>query len=120
MTELRHDPGFLKELQVRLDECYEEMTKRVPTAELTRWLTDIRDYFIFLALDAIEDVALARKLVPEFKRLQDRTKTHPGFFLALSKLLSLQHPSISLPEMRRPRQEFIKSFERTLKELNIT
>lgn len=119
MTELRHDPRFLNELRVCLDRCYEEMTKRVPTVEHTRWMMDLRDYFIFLTLDAIEDVALARKLVPEFKRLQDRTKTHPGFFLALSKLLSLGHPSISLPEMKRPRQDFMRSFEKTLKDLDI-
>lgn len=119
MTELRHDSGFLKELRVHLDECYKEMTKGVPTAELTKQLTDIRDYFIFLALDAIDDVTLARKLAPEFKRLHDHTETHPGFFLALSKLLSLGHPSISLPEMRRPRREFIRSFEKTMKELGI-
>ena len=119
MTELRHDPRFLGELRMRLDECYEDMTKRVPTMELTKQLTDIRDYFIFLTLDAIEDVALARKLAPEFKRLQDRTKTHPGFFLALSKLLSLEHPSISLPGMKRSRRDFMRSFEQTLKELDI-
>lgn len=119
MTELRHDSGFLRELRVHLDECYKEIIKGVPTAKLTKWLTDIRDYFIFLTLDAIEDVALARKLAPEFKRLQDRTKTHPGFFLALRKLLSLEHPSISLPEMKRPRKSFMRSFEKTVKELGI-
>lgn len=122
-TDLRCNIAFLKSLlehAVRLH--------RSKNTEEATVLADIRDYFMYLALDASGDTALAERLIGCFTQLQtwlekqhsetpvwkDERETirfYIGFLFALEQLLSLRHEMKRLPSKKISREDFMRSWK---------
>ncbi|MBA7664070.1 hypothetical protein ES703_72120 [subsurface metagenome] len=94
---MRHDLGYLARLSDEIDRLVERGAEFMLFPELARQPADLRDYFIYLTLDALEDPELARKLVWSFKELKARSRTHRKFFFILERLLSVRHEIAGLP-----------------------
>lgn len=107
-TRMRHDLAYLARLSDEIDRLVE---RGLLFPELARRPADLRDYFIYLTLDALEDPELARKLVWSFKEL--RSRTHRKFFFILERLLSVRHEIAGLPGEKISREAFERSWERT-------
>jgi hypothetical protein len=99
-------------------------------------LADIRDYFMYLCLDAYKDPKLARSLVTVFNRLeawldkklkhrpiwQQETETirwYIGWLFALEQLLSLRHEIAKLPSEAINREDFKRSWAKTAEKLGL-
>lgn len=122
-TNLRHDYGFLQKCCRAVDEIQETIEgawreRKIPAGLLTV-IADLRDYFLFLTLDALDDADLARELVESFERLEEISKTHKRFFFALSQLLSLKHGICRVPGERIGREDFERSWRNTEKILGL-
>ena len=115
---MRHDLGYLARLSDEIDRLVERGAKSMLFPELARQPADLRDYFIYLTLDALEDPELARKLVWSFKELKARSRTHRQFFFNLERLLSVRHEIAGLPG-ENSREAFERSWEHTRRELGL-
>ena len=82
-------------------------------------LADMRDYFLYLTLDVLEDPTHVKMLVSRFERCELQSKTHAKFFFALAQLLSVKHKVAEVPGERISREEFDKSWKRTASELGV-
>jgi len=95
-------------------------------------LADIRDYFMYLVLDGLEDPSLARRLVDYFsqawlgEKARNTAVWHPdfeavrfylGWIFGLERLLSLRHRIAKLPGEKITREDFIESWRQTAKKL---
>jgi hypothetical protein len=122
-TNLRHDFGSLRKLCTAIDEIQETIERRwsegVRPVELFTAIADLRDYFLFLTLDALDDADLARELVEAFERLEEISKTHQRFFFALSQLLSLRHGIRKGPGERIGREDFERSWKETARIIGV-
>jgi hypothetical protein len=122
-TNLRHEFGFLRELCVAVDRIQEAIERRWSEGErpvgLFTAIADLRDYFLFLTLDALDDADLASELVETFEKLEEVSKTHQRFFFALSQLLSLRHGIRRVPGERIGREDFERSWRNTEKMLGL-
>lgn len=87
--------------------------------EEARKVADIRDFFMYLTLDALEDRELADRLEGIFTELEGRSRTHKQFFFTLGQILSVRHEISRLPGEKISREEFEKSWKRTREELGI-
>ena len=132
-TDLRHDLDYLKrmlEVAIRLH--------RPANMEEAAMLADIRDYTMYLALDAVSDQKLAETLVLCFtqigKALEEKLKETPvwqddereairfymGFLFALEQLVSLRHEIPVLPSEKISREDFMRSWRQTAKKLGLS
>jgi hypothetical protein len=110
---------------------------RPNSMEEATMLADIRDYFMYLCLDGLEDPSLARTLVNTFTELgvwleaklkdtpvwrDEHTTTHwyMGFIFALEQLLSLRHEIAKLPAEKISREDFNRSWEETARKLGVS
>lgn len=129
---IRYDPDYLKrllEVAIKLH--------RPANMEEAAMLADIRDYIMYVTLDAVEDPALASTLVDRFAHLQAWLETtykqtpvwktehetirwHIGFLFALEQLLSLKHEIKRLPNKAISREDFMRSWRQTTKKLQCT
>ena len=116
---MRHDLAYLARLSDEIDRLVERGAEFMLFPELARRPADLRDYFIYLTLDALEDSELARKLVRSFKELKARSRTHRKFFFILERLLSVRHEIAGLPGEKISREAFERSWERTRRELGL-
>ncbi len=116
---MRHDLAYLARLSDEIDRLVERGAEFMLFPELARRPADLRDYFIYLTLDALEDPELARKLVWSFKELKARSRTHRKFFFILERLLSVRHEIAGLPGEKISREAFERSWERTRRELGL-
>jgi hypothetical protein len=130
-TDLRCDTAFLKSLlehAVRLH--------RPKNIEEATMLADIRDYIMYLTLDAIDDPSLAETLVKHFTQLQawleEKAQESPvwrheretiqwymGFIFALEQLLSLKHEIAMLPTEKISREDFKRSWKQIAEKLGL-
>ena len=78
---MRRDPEYLEELSDWIDELAKEGLGILKSPERCTFLADLRDYFLYLTLDALEDPELARELVSVFERLEEKSKTHKKVLL---------------------------------------
>jgi len=115
--ELRHDPEYLLRLSGEIDRLSVRGAGLLRIPELAPILADLRDYFLYLTLDALDDPGLARELVTSFEALEARSYTHRRFFFALGRLLSARHEISRLPGEEISREAFERSWERTVEML---
>jgi hypothetical protein len=131
-TELRHDIDYLKRLLTEAIRLH-----RPNSIEEATLLADIRDYIMYLALDAVGDQNLAETLLVRFtqmgRALEEKLKETPvwqdderqairfyvGFLFALEQLLSLKH-EIGLPGEKISREDFKRSWRRTASKLGLS
>jgi hypothetical protein len=128
-TSLRHDREFLLELARKIDEVQarieehfskQEGVVREYSARLCTWMADLRDYFLYLTLDALEDAELSRELVGILEELDAKSRTHGQFFFALSQLLSVRHGLSWLGGLEKiGRDHFERSWGETARELGL-
>ena len=123
-TSLRHDREFLLELGRKVDEVLRGMRRHLRKWEVetaiqscTR-LADLRDYFLYLTLDALEDRELSKELVGTFEELEKRSETHSLFFFALAQLLSVKH-ELGWEGEKISREDFERSWRQTARELGL-
>jgi len=131
LTNLRHNLDCLKRLLVEAIRLH-----RPGSVEEATMLADIRDYIMYVALDAVEDPALASTLVDRFTHLQAWLETmhkqtpvwkaehetirwYIGWLFALEQLLSLKHKIKRLPGEKISREDFMRSFKRTAVKLGL-
>jgi len=91
---------------------------------LATQIADIRDYFMWITIDAWDHPEKSRELVREFAELGSISEKVGnyflvGFFFTLENLLSLRHGIIILPGEKINRESFEESFRRTLEYLKI-
>jgi len=130
-TDLRHDPEFLERLIREAGRLH-----RPGSLEEATMLADIRDYFLYLTMDAFEDPELARELVGAFTKLEvwlgkvvrdawggkiDPTAPifYGAFLFALEHLLCLRHRIALMPGEKISREEFMESWRRTSRKLGL-
>jgi hypothetical protein len=122
-TNLRHDFEFLQRLCAAVDEIQEAIERRWSKVgrpiELFTIIADLRDYFLFLTLDALDDADLARELVEAFERLEEISRSHQRFFFALSQILSLKHGIQRVPGEKIGREDFEESWKETAKMIGL-
>lgn len=82
-------------------------------------LANLRDYFLYLALDALQDPNLAKTLVPKLERCEIESKTHGKFFFTLAQLLSIKHEIAEIPGEQIRREEFEVAWRRTARDLGL-
>jgi hypothetical protein len=130
-TSLNYDVNYLKRLVDKMVEHFEPKTLEEAT-----WLADLRDYFMWLTLDGLEDASLALKLQRAFETLalkvemewretpvswgkHNRSNWVRGFIFALEQLLSLKRQITRLPNEKISRRGFMESWKRTVKSLDL-
>lgn len=116
---MRHDLAYLKRLSDASDRVAVQGIKLLEDPNRAAQLADLRAYFLYLTLDALEDPKLARKLVGSFERLEARSETHRKFFFTLGQLLSVKREVRRLPGEEISRRAFERSFKRTAEELGL-
>jgi len=120
---LRSDPQYLKRI---LELCVElgPVARADPSSEHATMLADLRDYLMFLTLDAMEDEAEARRLVVIFAELgvwlaMEGERFYEGFLFSLEYLLSLRHGIAAIPSELIDRGSFEASWRRTKEKLGL-
>jgi hypothetical protein len=130
-TPLRHDLEYLKRLLTHAIRLH-----RPGSAEEARMPADLRDHTMYVALDALEDAELAKRLMPRFSQLQawlerrlhhtpvwrDERETirfYIGWLFALEQLLSLRHETAKLPSEAINREDFKRSWAKTAEKLGL-
>jgi hypothetical protein len=116
---VRHDPTYLERLSREIDRLALEGPRILRYPDRCTQLSDLRDYFLYLTLDALDDEDLARELVATFQMLEGRSRTHAKFFFALGQLLSVRNEIRGVPGERISRRAFEHSWERTRLELGL-
>jgi hypothetical protein len=112
-TNLRHDREYLLKIAEAMDtvqETVDEIQAKQesppePPAIIRTMMRDMRDYFSYLVLDALDDRELAEEILPILRELEERSKTHRLFFSGLIQLLASGCK-------RRPTKEEKEEFER--------
>lgn len=121
---MRDDEAYLLRLTRAIDELDEGIMRGLKNETRTHdWhivqLADLRDYFLYLTLDALEDPDLAKVLVSRLELCERESKTHAKFFFGLAQLLSVKHQIAEVPGERIHREEFEESWQRTARELGL-
>lgn len=116
---MRHDLAYLKRLSDASDRVAVQGIKLPEDPNRAARLADLRDYFLYLTLDALEDPKLARELVGSFERLEARSEAHRKFFFTLGQLLSVKREVRRLPGKEISRRAFECSFKRTAEKLGL-
>jgi len=114
-----HDPGYLERLSDAMDRLAWGGPELMQSPEFATQLADLRGYFLYLTLDALEDRKLARELVRSFEGLEARAEPHSKFFFTLRQLLSARRWIAKLPEEEEERKAFERSFKRTAAQLGL-
>jgi len=131
-TDLRYDTAYLEQMLRKA-----MMLHRPQNLEQATVLADIRDYLMYLTLDALDDEALAKTLIAAFTRLQgwlenvtldtwsrklDPTASifYSAFLFALEQLLSLKRGIPMLPGEKISREDFKRSWKKTAEKLSLT
>lgn len=109
--------GAMRNGTHKLDNCW----CRVDHKHQVIQLGVLREYFLYLTLDALEDpdVAHVKMLVSRLERCEFQSKTNAKFFFALAQLLSVKHEIVEVPGERISREEFEESWQRTARELGL-
>jgi len=116
---MKHDLAYLRRLEFHIDRLAERGSELLRKPRLARRLTVLRDYFIYLTLDALEDPKLARVLVRSFEALEARSETHAKFFFTLGQLLSVRHEIRRLPREPISREAFKRDWKHMRRELRL-
>ena len=130
-TPLRHDLQYLRCIA---NETIRLHLGRTPKDRVT--LGVLRDYLAWLAVDAMTDEALARRLVNTIAKLQEELHTnaeshhtrdtdttapsfYEGFLHGLEQAISFRYGVDLLLDEELSRGEFLESWERTRKRLGL-
>jgi hypothetical protein len=123
-TNLRHDREYLLKIAEAMDTVQgtvDELQAKQenppePPAVIRAMMADMRDYFLYLTLDALDDRGLAEELIPILRELEGRSKTHRLYFSGLLQLLASgyrQRPT------REEREEFGRRWKDTAKIIGV-
>jgi hypothetical protein len=124
MTNLRHDREYLLKIAEAMDIVQEEVdawqaeqeNPPEPPAVIRTMMADMRDYFFYLTLDALDDRELAEELVPILGELERKSKTHRLYFSALLHLLvSRRRPQLT----KERRAEFERRWGETARIIGV-
>lgn len=115
---MRHDLAYLKRLSDEIDKLAAEKSKPLDPERATQ-LADLKDYFFYLFIDAMQDRELVMHLVEHFEHLEAQSLTHHRFFFAMGQLLSTKHEIHRVPGEEISREAFECSFKRTAEELGL-
>lgn len=133
-SQMRDDEAYLLRLTRAIDELDDAVNRaqngthtlnncwcRVDHRHQVIQLGVLREYFLYLTLDALEDpdVAHVRMLVSRLEQCELQSKTNAKFFFALAQLLSVRHEIVEVPGERISREEFEESWQRTARELGL-
>lgn len=130
-TILRCDLDYLKRLLTEAIRLH-----RPSSVEEATMLADLRDYLMYIALDATSDPDLARTLVvcftelgvwleklakdtPVWRKEAETIRWYIGFVFALEQLLSLRHEIALLPAEKISREDFMRSWKETAARLGL-
>lgn len=130
-TPLRHDLMFLRSI---VDEASRLHPGRTPEDLVT--LGVLRDYLAWLAIDAMDDEQLARRLVYDTAKIQEELLTeteknraldidptspafYEGFLHGLEQAISFRCGVDLLLDEELSQREFLESWERTRKRLGL-
>ncbi|MBA7505082.1 hypothetical protein ES706_03745 [subsurface metagenome] len=120
---MRSDPQYLRQI---LELCVGlgPAARADPTSEHATMLADLRDYLMFLTLDAMEDEAEARRLAVSFAELGvwlagRGERFYEGLLFSLEQLLCVRHGIAMLPNELIDRGSFEASWRRTKERLGL-